>query len=81
MVCRMAADERAAFEQELDLLTRRVDALEKAAKAGESVAKQDLPAEEEIDRAMGIMERMMRRFMDIVKDLEGSDPAQEPQKT
>ena len=81
LVCRMAADERAAFEQELDLLTKRVEALEKTAKAGESVAKQDLPAEEEIDRAMGIMERMMRRFMDIVKDLEGSDPAQEPQKT
>ncbi|HEV7307549.1 hypothetical protein [Ensifer sp.] len=81
LVCRMAADERAAFEQELDLLTKRVEVLEKAAKSGDSVAKQDLPAEEEIDRAMGIMERMMRRFMDIVKDLEGSDPAQEPQKT
>ncbi|MGF6155274.1 hypothetical protein M2267_000502 [Ensifer sp. KUDG1] len=81
LVCRMAADERAAFEQELDLLTKRVEALEKTAKAGESVAKQDLPAEEEIDRAMGIMERMMRRFMDIVKDLEGSDSTQEPQKT
>lgn len=81
LVCRMAADERAAFEQELDLLTKRVEALEKTAKASESVAKQDLPAEEEIDRAMGIMERMMRRFMDIVKDLEGSDSTQEPQKT
>ncbi|MBD9649190.1 hypothetical protein IB267_12575 [Ensifer sp. ENS09] len=81
LVCRMAADERAAFEQELDLLTKRVEALEKTAKAGESVAKQDLQAEEEIDRAMGIMERMMRRFMDIVKDLEGSDSTQEPQKT
>ncbi|WP_077962456.1 hypothetical protein [Ensifer adhaerens] len=81
LVCRMAADERAAFEQELDLLSKRVEVLEKAVKAGESVAKQDLPPEEEIDRAMGIMERMMRRFMDIVKDLEGSDPAQEPQKT
>ncbi|HEV7319195.1 MAG TPA: hypothetical protein VGO04_11360 [Ensifer sp.] len=81
LVCRMAADERAAFEQEIDLLTKRVEALEKAAKSGDSVAKQDVPAEEEIDRAMGIMERMMRKFMDIVKDLEGSDPAQEPQKT
>lgn len=81
LVCRMAADERAAFELEIDLLTKRVEALEKAAKSGESVAKPDLPADEEIDRAMGIMERMMRKFMDIVKDLEGSDPAQEPQKT
>ncbi|MEI2298087.1 hypothetical protein [Ensifer sp. MJa1] len=81
LVCRMAADERAAFEQELDLLTKRVEALEKAVKSGDGVAKQDLPPEEEIDRAMGIMERMMRKFMDIVKDLEGSDPAQEPQKT
>ncbi|OCP05068.1 MULTISPECIES: hypothetical protein [unclassified Ensifer] len=81
LVCRMAADERAAFDQEIDLLAKRVEALEKAVKSGESAAKQDLPAEEEIDRAMGIMERMMRKFMDIVKDLEGSDPEQEPQKT
>lgn len=79
LVCRTAADERAAFEQEIDLLTKRVEALEKAVKSGESVAKRDLPTDEEIDRTMGIMERMMRKFMEIVKDIEGSGT--EPQKT
>lgn len=81
LVCRMAADERSALELEIDLLTKRVETLEKAVKSGESVAKRDFPTDEEIDRTMGIMERMMRKFMDIVKDLEGSDPATEPQKT
>jgi hypothetical protein len=81
LVCRMAADERSALELEIDLLTKRVETLEKAVKSGDSVAKRDLPTDEEIDRTMGIMERMMRKFMDIVKDLEGSDPATEPQKT
>ncbi|MCA1369340.1 hypothetical protein I6F15_18290 [Bradyrhizobium sp. BRP14] len=87
LVCRMAADERAAFERELDLLTKRVEALEKAVKSGETAVKPSLPDDEEIDRAMSIMERMMRKFMEIVKDLEGygSDSTEEgegtPQKT
>ena len=34
IVCRMAADERTAFELELDLLTKRVETLEKAASDG-----------------------------------------------
>ena len=87
LVCRMAADERAAFERELDLLTKRVETLEKAVKSGETAVKPAPPDDEEIDRAMGIMERMMRKFMEIVKDLEdyGSDSTDEgegvPQKT
>jgi hypothetical protein len=87
LVCRMAADERAAFERELDLLTKRIETLEKAVKSGEAAVKPPLPDDEEIDRAMSIMERMMRKFMEIVKDLEGygSDSTEEgegtPQKT
>ncbi|AUX75126.1 MULTISPECIES: hypothetical protein [Sinorhizobium] len=85
LVCRMAADERAAFERELDLLTKRIEALEKAVQSGAAAAKPDLPTDEEIDRTMSIMERMMRKFMDIVKELEGRDPAGEggsvPDKT
>lgn len=86
LVCRMAADERAAFERELDLLTKRVEALERAVESGETARKPDLPADEEIDRAMGIMEKMMRKFMEIAKELElyGNDPADQggvPQKT
>ncbi|ASY61632.1 hypothetical protein SJ05684_c01620 [Sinorhizobium sojae CCBAU 05684] len=78
LVCRMAADERAAFERELDLLTRRVEALEKAVGRGVAAVKPDLPTDEEIDRTMSIMERMMRKFMEIVKEFErGDSPAEQ----
>ncbi|OJF98493.1 hypothetical protein [Pararhizobium antarcticum] len=87
MVCRMAADERTAFELELDLLTKRVETLEKAVQDGPLTVKPRLPTKEEIDQTMSVMERMMRNFMGIVKDLEGEGnppadkPGVEPQKT
>lgn len=80
IACRMAADERAAFEEELDALTRRVDALEKAQKSQLSDDKPRLPTDEEIDRTMGIMERMMQRLMAIVKGLEGEEEKTAPQE-
>ncbi|WP_372353179.1 hypothetical protein [Pararhizobium sp. YC-54] len=87
IVCRMAADERTAFELELDLLTKRVETLEKAAGEGQTGLKPRLPTKEEIDQTMSVMERMMRSFMGIVKDLEReekppSDKTEDgPQKT
>jgi hypothetical protein len=87
LICRMAADERAAFERELDLLTKRVEALEKAVQSGATATKPDLPTDEEIDRTMSIMERIMRKFMDIVKEFEGqrgsstNDGEQVPDRT
>ncbi|GLR50386.1 hypothetical protein KYK30_01290 [Shinella yambaruensis] len=80
IVCRMAADERAAFEQELDLLTKRVEALEKGGVTGETAAKPSLPTDEEIDRTMTIMEKMMQRFMGIVKNLEEGEEETAPGK-
>lgn len=80
MACRMAADERAAFEEELDSLTRRVEALEKAENSALSSDKPRLPTDEEIDRTMGIMERMMQRLMAIVKNLEGEEEKIAPQQ-
>ena len=87
IVCRMAADERTAFELELDLLTKRVEALEKTTGDGQTSLKPRLPTKEEIDQTMSVMERMMRSFMGIVKDLESeekppSDKTEDvPQKT
>lgn len=83
MVCRMAADERTAFELELDLLTKRVETLEKTVGEGQTALKPRLPTKEEIDQTMSIMERMMRSFMGIVKDLERESDGTEsvPQKT
>lgn len=79
IACRMAADERAAFERELELLDHRVEALEKAAAAAPADAKPRLPSDEEIDRTMSVMERMMRRFMGIVKNLEGGEEETTPE--
>ncbi|WP_438750386.1 hypothetical protein [Pararhizobium sp. O133] len=73
IICRMAADERTAFELELDLLTKRIETLEKATANGQSGLKPRLPSKEEIDQTMSIMERMMRSFMGIVKDLEDEE--------
>ena len=81
LTCRMAADERAAYEQELDLLEKRVTALEKQRDA--APAARGLPDESEIEQSLSIMERFMRRFMEIIEDFtagqEYSQPA--PQKT
>lgn len=77
LVCRMAADERAAYESELDRLSDRVTALE-----NKSVVSKALPSDAEIDRSIGIMERWMRSFMGIVKEFQSEDKGNAlPQKT
>jgi len=66
----MAADERAAYEDELDRLADRVSALER-----NSGARPALPTDAEVDRSIGIMERMMRSFMGIVREFQAEDKA------
>ena len=73
--CRMAADERAAYEQELDLLTKRVEALEEKIASAPSAG--DLPGEAEIEQGLSIMERFMRRFMEIIQDFTAEQDRQE----
>ena len=81
LVCRMAADERAAYEKELDLLGERVTALEKRLDAQPS--QNALPGEAEIEQSLSIMERFMRRFMEIIEEFtterDNTEPA--PQRT
>jgi hypothetical protein len=82
LVCRIAADERSAYEDTLAGLTKRVEVLEQkmAAQPGTAPKPQNmLPSEEEFDKTLSMMERFMRRFMGVVKELE-DQPAQ-PQKT
>ncbi|MGF0537492.1 hypothetical protein ACQQ2Q_05810 [Agrobacterium sp. ES01] len=84
LICRMAADERAAYEEQLDMLEDRVAALE-AGKPGansrRSSANKDLPSDEEVDRSIGIMERFMRSFFGIVKEFEGEKESTAPHQT
>ncbi|MCF6371119.1 hypothetical protein [Rhizobium halophilum] len=73
--CRMAADERAAYEQELDLLEKRVSALEDQLEQGR--VSRDLPGEAEIEQSLSIMERFMRRFMAIIEEFTAERDQQE----
>ena len=77
LVCRMAADERAAYEGELDRLSERVTALE-----NKSIVNRALPSDADIDRSISMMERWMRSFMGIVKEFQDEDGRNAlPQKT
>ncbi|MEF0941948.1 hypothetical protein [Rhizobium sp. BR 362] len=80
LVCRMAADERAAYENELDRLADRVSKLEKTVAAS---GGSNLPSDADIDRTLGIMQRFMRGFMGMAKELqkEAPDNQAQPQKT
>jgi flagellar motility protein MotE (MotC chaperone) len=83
LVCRAAADERTAFQEEIERLQDQVKALdERVSKLENSLAaklESSLPSEEEFNRTIGYMERFLRSFMDIVRDMSKEDPA--PQKT
>jgi hypothetical protein len=89
LVCRMAADERSAFQDEIDRLQDRLSGLEKRVveleTASRLIPEKALPSEEEFEKSLGYMERFFRRFMDIVKDFDKNwlqnKPESEPQKT
>jgi hypothetical protein len=74
LVCKMAADERAAFQDEVDRLQSSVKALdERVVKLEISLSarfESTLPSEEDFNKTMSYMERFLRGFMGIVKDME-----------
>lgn len=72
LTCRMAADERQAFEQELDLLAKRVEALEQ--KLGTGAPSATVPSDAEIEKSLSIMEQVMRRFMGIINEFRAEEP-------
>lgn len=76
LTCRMAADERAAYDEDLARLEKRVEALERQIADGTAARSGELPSDAEIDRSIGIMERFMRAFFGLVQEFQG-----EPQET
>jgi hypothetical protein len=90
LVCKLAADERAAFQDDTERLEAAIEALEeRIAKLESGLAAEPrdaLPTEEEFEKTMGYMERFLRRFMGIAKDFENEPaereaPPADPQKT
>lgn len=80
LVCRMAADERSAYDDELDRLSDRVTKLEKTVAANNGSS---LPDDAEVDRTLGIMQKFMRGFMGMAKEFQNEEQETKPlpQKT
>lgn len=78
LVCRMAADERAAYEQQLDRLEGRVAALEARAGTASGLVSpgKEMPSDEEVERSIGIMERFMRSFFNLIQEFEAEKEGQ-----
>lgn len=82
LTCRMAADERAAYEEDLARLEKRVEALENGLASGRPLAKSEpLPSDEEVERSIGIMERFMRSFFGLVEEFKQQEEGVTPDKT
>lgn len=66
---------------DLATLKARVDALERQLASGNKGS--ELPTDAEVDRSLSIMEKFMRRFMGIAKDLDQQNQGSNalPQKT
>lgn len=71
LVCRMAADDRLALEDETERLRGELQALEARVAALEKrQSVLPLPTDGDIDRTLGVMERLLRGFVGIAKDLD-----------
>jgi hypothetical protein len=73
--CRSGADERAALQSEIDRLAKENEDLKgKVAQVtpGDRL-RNVLPSDKEIDTALGFMERMMRRMMNMFRDSPTQD--------
>lgn len=83
LVCRMAADERMALQDEIDRLNESLRALEERVAALEKAPPVAvLPSEEQFDRTLGYMQRFFRGFMDIMKEYDrDQEPSATPQRT
>lgn len=84
LVCKLAADERTAYQDEIDRLQASVEALaariERLENSPTARLESQLPSQEEFSRTMSYMEQFLRRFMGVVKDIE-KDAGDAPDRT
>ena len=90
LICKLAAEERTAYDEDIADLKVRVAKLEATvASMGKipPVVRDALPSDEEFEKGLSYMEKFMRRFMGIAKefgyDNKDTKPEQQttPQKT
>lgn len=83
LVCKLAADERSALQDEIGRLQGEVKAIEdRVVKLEGSISQKlesALPTDEEFEKTMGYMEQFFRSFMGVVKDFEKDDKAHQPE--
>lgn len=81
LVCKLAADERAAFQDDIDRLQAKLDEVEARVVKLESRAIPEvlLPTDEDVDKSLEIMEKFFHRFMGMMKDLDKDSAL--PQRT
>ncbi len=82
LVCRVAADDRVAMEDEIARIEGRLAKVEEKIadmKQSQLTSDQRMPTDEEFEKTMGYMEKFFRRFMGVVKEL--NDEENGPQKT
>lgn len=70
--CAAAADERETWEREIATLRRENEELKKRLAGGGPMLR--LPNEQEVDQALGFMEKMIRRFDRMFRDEPGQTP-------
>jgi hypothetical protein len=85
LICRLAADDRAAYLSEIDEANQRLADLEKRVAILEGRASSGLPgtalapqSEEEFSTSLDRMEQFFRRFMGIVKEFNTLDEPAAP---
>lgn len=81
LTCRMGADERAAYDADLARLEQRVTALERQLASAPRATGEPLPSDAEIDRSIGIMERFMRAFFNLVQEFRSEEAKPLPNRT
>ncbi len=84
LICKMAADDRQAYESDLSALQDKVRKLEDRVSALEKTGAPQatgLPSDAEFEKSMNYMERFLRRFMGIAKSFEDEQDQPAPGRT
>lgn len=77
LICRMAVDDRQAYEADITALETKIDSLEKRVSSLESASSgsrnmtPSVENEQEFQTSLNRMEQFFRRFMGIAKEFQG----------